>query len=86
MKVTIYGRVGCPYCSRAKEYSQDLKDLGIIDEYEYIDYQELGMTVSQLSAIAGVEVKTVPVVLVGVEGMVPVYIGGFTDMKNKFPL
>lgn len=79
MKLTIYGRETCPFCVKAKELANRLKADSYIEDFEYVDYQKLGISVPELSKIAKVEIKTVPVVLLN-----DVYIGGFTDLKAKF--
>lgn len=81
MFLKIYGRDSCPFCVSAKELAKKLKDSSYVEDFEYIDYQALGLSVPQLSEIAGREVKTVPVILLN-----GVYIGGFTDLKAKFAL
>lgn len=79
MKLTIYGRETCPFCVKAKELANRLKADSYIEDFEYVDYQKSGISVPELSKIAKVEIKTVPVVLLN-----GVYIGGFTDLKAKF--
>ena len=42
MFVKIYGRVGCPYCVRAKALAEKLKNSVADFNYEYIDMHEKG--------------------------------------------
>lgn len=77
----IYGRPGCPYCERAKNLLQLLKDRGYFREAQYFDYQELGWDKNDLSQVAGHEVQTVPVVLIN-----DVYIGGYSDLRARYPI
>lgn len=77
----IYGREGCPYCVKAKHLMNLLKDQGYFRDAQYIDYQELGWTSTELSQVAGHPVKSVPVVLIN-----DVYIGGYTDLHERYPI
>ena len=40
MKVTIYGREKCLWCSKAKDLVDKLFQSQAVDNYEYIDYQK----------------------------------------------
>lgn len=70
MKVVIYGKPGCVFCTRAK----DLCEAKGID-HEYIDFIAAGMNKQDLETIVGKPVGTVPQILV--DG---VTIGGYTDL------
>ena len=79
MKVTIYGREKCSWCSKAKNLVDKLFQSQTIDSYEYIDYQKQNMSAKDLSEIAGTQVKTVPIILL--DGN---YIGGYTELEENF--
>lgn len=70
MKVVIYGKPGCAFCTRAK----DLCEAKGID-HEYIDFIAAGMSKQDLEAIVGKPVSTVPQILV--DG---VHVGGYTEL------
>lgn len=80
MHVKIYGRAGCPFCTKAKELSQELKDKGFITSFEYIDFVEQKIPRLDVEKMIGREIKTVPVVLIN-----DIFIGGYTDLKARFP-
>lgn len=77
----IYGRQGCPYCEKAKNLMQMLKDQGYFHEASYIDYQELGWSKDELSQVANHPISTVPVVLLN-----DVYIGGYQELHDRYPI
>ena len=79
MKVTIYGREKCSWCSKAKDLVDKLFQSQTIDSYEYIDYQKENMSAKDLSEIAGTQVKTVPIILL--DGN---YIGGYKELEENF--
>lgn len=79
MKVTIYGREKCSWCSKAKDLANNLLQSQVIDNYEYIDYQKENMSADDLSKIVGTQVKTVPIILL--DGN---YIGGYTELEENF--
>ncbi len=79
MKVTIYGREKCSWCSKAKNLVDKLFQSQTIDSYEYIDYQKENMSAKDLSEIAGTQVKTVPIILIDGE-----YIGGYKELEENF--
>lgn len=73
MKVKIYGKENCKFCSKAKE-------LAIENGYEleYIDIKEHNITVDELCNICGDEVSTVPqIFLDGVYNP-----GGYTGFRD----
>lgn len=82
MKVQIYGRDNCPYCTRAKEACQSAN---IDFEFIYLVGPEATATKEDVQARIdalglSVEVKTVPQIFVDDQ-----YIGGYTELVNKFP-
>ena len=79
MKVTIYGREKCSWCSKAKNLVDKLFQSQTIDSYEYIDYQKENMSANDLSEIAGTQVKTVPIILIDDK-----YIGGYKELEENF--
>ena len=79
MKITIYGRENCSWCSKAKDLVDKLFQSQTIDSYEYIDYQKENMSANDLSEIAGTQVKTVPIILI--DGK---YIGGYKELEENF--
>ena len=66
----IYGKSGCPYCTKAKE-QLDLNGI----PYEYIDLDEINKTAAD---VTGREVSTVPQIYI--EGR---YIGGYDDLMME---
>lgn len=81
MKLTVYGRAGCPFCENAKSLGAELQAKGHFSEFVYQDYLELGWGKEQLTQIAGYPIETVPVVMIN-----GVYIGGYTDLKRRYEL
>lgn len=79
MKVTIYGREKCSWCSKAKDLANNLLQSQVIDNYEYIDYQKENMSADDLSKIAGTQVKTVPIIFLDDN-----YIGGYKQLEENF--
>ena len=79
MKVTIYGREKCSWCSKAKDLASNLLQSRAVDNYEYIGYQKENMSADDLSKIVGTQVKTVPIILL--DGN---YIGGYTELEENF--
>ena len=63
MFVTIYGRLSCPYCVRAKNLAEKLKNTVENFDYRYIDIIEQGMTKEDIAKIIGKPVQTVPQIL-----------------------
>ena len=84
MFVTIYGRLSCPYCVRAKNLAEKLKNAVENFDYRYIDIIEQGMTKEDIAKIIGKPVHTVPQVLIDDKS-----IGGCTDfltlLHEQFP-
>ena len=84
MFVTIYGRLTCPYCVRAKELAEKLKENVEGFDFRYIDMPTEGLSKEDLEPIIGKPVKTVPQILIDEKP-----IGGCTDfqalMREQFP-
>lgn len=85
MHVVIFGRQGCPFCTRAKQLAEQLSDKQEDFGYRYVDIHEEGITKADLSKSVGKTVETVPQVFVDKEP-----IGGCTEfedmMREKFSL
>ena len=56
--------------------ADNLRQDGFLEEIEYIDYQKEAV---DLNAVAGIEVKSVPVIVLNDK-----YIGGFREFKGRF--
>ncbi len=70
MKVKIYGRENCKFCTLAKELAV-AREL----DFEYIDFVKAGLTKQDLIALAGKEVSTVPQIFADDQ-----HVGGYTDL------
>lgn len=83
MFTVIFGRPGCPYCVRAKELAEKLKNQLDDFDYRYVDIQAEGITKEDLSKSVGKPVETVPQIFIDEKP-----IGGCTDfealVKEKF--
>ena len=77
MKVTIYGRSGCPYCSRAIQISEQLTQAKKGFSFEYIDMIAQNISKEALSEKLNVSVRTVPQILV--DGK---HVGGCTEYEQ----
>lgn len=76
MFVKIYGRMTCPYCVRAKNLAEKLKNNLDNFDYEFIDMIELGMSKEDIADIINRPVQTVPQVVIDDQP-----IGGCTDFQ-----
>lgn len=76
MYTVIFGRPGCPYCVRAKELAEKLKNEREDFDYRYVDIHAEGLTKEDLSKTAGKEVLTVPQIFIDEK-----HIGGCTDFE-----
>ncbi|UDW84735.1 GrxA family glutaredoxin [Pasteurella canis] len=83
MFVVIFGRSGCPYCVRAKNLAEKLKETVTDFDYRYVDIVVEGITKADLSKSVGKPVETVPQIFIDEKP-----IGGCTDfealMKAQF--
>lgn len=70
--VTIYGRMSCGFCVRAKQLCE-LKDL----DHEFVDMIREGISKADLAETIGKPVLTVPQILVG-----DVHVGGYTEFAR----
>ena len=69
-RITIFGRSGCGFCTRAKEVCEK-KEL----EFRYIDVHEAGISQADLEKTVGKKVETLPQIFHGQE-----HIGGYTEL------
>ncbi len=76
MFVVIFGREGCPFCVRAKQLADKLKNDRDDFEYRYIDIVKEGISKADLSKSVGKPVETVPQIFIDEKP-----IGGFTDFE-----
>ncbi|MGB0894973.1 MAG: GrxA family glutaredoxin [Parashewanella sp.] len=77
MKVTVYGRSGCPYCTRAVQICELLKSKRNDFSFDYIDMIAEGISKEALSEKLNVDVRTVPQVMLDDQ-----YIGGCTEFEQ----
>ncbi|TDT37836.1 glutaredoxin 1 [Halospina denitrificans] len=71
-KVTIYGRMSCGFCTRARRLCE-VRGL----PHEWVDMEEKGLTKEDLSKLTGSPVRTVPQIFVDGE-----HVGGFDEFAN----
>jgi glutaredoxin 1 len=76
MFVVIFGRPGCPYCVRAKELAETLKNDRDDFDYRYVDIQAEGITKADLEKTVGKPVTTVPQIFLDEK-----HIGGCTEFE-----
>lgn len=82
-KLIIYGKTGCPYCVKAKEYAAKLVEKNVIDSFEYLDMFEDKWTKQQIADKFGISISqiyTVPQIGLELDDSVK-YIGGYTDLE-----
>lgn len=83
MFVVIFGRSGCPFCVRAKNLAEKLKNSVADFDYRYVDIIAEGISKADLSISVGKPVETVPQIFIDEKP-----IGGCTDfealMKEQF--
>ncbi|WP_251978050.1 GrxA family glutaredoxin [Salinicola avicenniae] len=77
MLTVIFGRPGCPFCVRAKELSEKLKEARDDFDFRYIDIHEEGITKADMEKTIGKPVETVPQIFVD-----QTHIGGFTEFDQ----
>ncbi|GAL05093.1 glutaredoxin 1 [Photobacterium aphoticum] len=76
MFVVIFGRPGCPFCVRAKELADKLKEERDDFNYRYVDIHAEGISKADLEKTVGKPVETVPQIFIDQE-----HIGGCTDFE-----
>jgi len=70
-KITIFGRSGCGFCTRAKQLCE-IKEF----DFKYVDIWEEKISQADLQKTVGKPVSTVPQIFHGNE-----HIGGFTEFE-----
>lgn len=76
MFTVIFGREGCPYCVRAKEVAERLKQDREDFNFRYVDIIKEGVSKADLEKSAGKPCPTVPQIFIDQN-----HIGGFTDFE-----
>lgn len=76
MFTVIFGRPYCPYCVRAKELAEKLKNDRDDFDFRYVDIQAEGISKADLSKTVGKPVETVPQIFIDEK-----HIGGCTDFE-----
>ncbi|WP_325893047.1 GrxA family glutaredoxin [Grimontia sp. NTOU-MAR1] len=76
MFVVIFGRPGCPFCVRAKDLADRLKEEREDFNYRYVDIHAEGISKADLEKTVGKPVETVPQIFAD-----QVHVGGFTDFE-----
>lgn len=84
MKITIYGKEGCPYCVKAKQLAKELQE-GLDEDViiAYHDIQKEGLDRNNLSEIMGFEVTTVPQILIDNKPIKDGYTGFSQHINNE---
>lgn len=77
MFVVIFGRPGCPYCTRAKELAEKLTENRDDFTYRYVDIHAEGISKADLEKTVGKPVETVPQIFVD-----ETHVGGFTEFDQ----
>lgn len=76
MFVVIFGRPACPYCVRAKELAEKLKEERDDFNFRYVDINAEGISKADLEKTVGKPVETVPQIFVDQD-----HVGGFTEFE-----
>ncbi|MGF1869542.1 GrxA family glutaredoxin [Photobacterium indicum] len=76
MFVVIFGRPGCPFCVRAKDLAEKLKEERDDFNFRYVDIHAEGISKSDLEKTVGKPVETVPQIFVDQE-----HVGGYTEFE-----
>lgn len=83
MFVEIFGRLTCPYCTRAKALAEKMKAELPDFDFEFVDMIAKGISKEDLEPRVGKTVATVPQIFLD-----NVHVGGCTDfqalVKEKF--
>lgn len=86
MRVKIYGKEGCSYCTRAINHVADLIKEKKVTDFSYIDVVKEKLDKETLSQIIGRDVETYPqVVVFDYTDKDWKAIGGFTEFYIKYP-
>lgn len=76
MHLVIFGRSGCPFCTRAKRLAEDLTEKVEGFTFKYIDIHKENISQEDLEKTIGKPAPTVPQIFLDKE-----YIGGYTDFE-----
>ncbi len=76
MLAVIFGRPGCPYCVRAKDIAESLKESRDDFNYRYIDIHAEGISKADLEKTVGKPVNTVPQIFLDKD-----HLGGCTEFE-----
>lgn len=83
MYVEIFGRLTCPYCTRAKALAEKMKAELPDFDFKFVDMIAEGISKEDLEPRVGKPVVTVPQIFLD-----NVHVGGFSDfqplVKEKF--
>lgn len=83
MFVEIYGRLTCPYCTKAKALAEKMKGELADFDFKFVDMIAEGIEKQDLEPRVGKPVATVPQIFLD-----DVHVGGFSDfaplVKEKF--
>lgn len=77
MHLVIFGRSGCPYCTRAKRLAEDLQEKLEDFSFKYIDIHKENISQADLEKTIGKPAPTVPQIFLDKN-----YIGGYTEFEN----
>lgn len=76
MFVVIFGRPACPFCVRAKELADKLKEDLDDFNYRYVDIHAEGISKEDLEKTIGKPTDTVPQIFIDQD-----HIGGYTEFE-----
>jgi len=76
MIAVIFGRPGCPFCTRAKTIAEQLQDERDDFTFRYVDILAEGISKADLEKSVGKPVKTVPQIFIDQKP-----IGGCTEFE-----
>lgn len=76
MFVVIFGRPACPYCVRAKELADKLKEELDDFNYRYVDIHAEGISKEDLEKTIGKPTDTVPQIFIDQD-----HVGGYTEFE-----
>jgi len=76
MFAVIFGRPGCPYCTRAKAIAEQLQNERDDFKFRYVDILAEGISKADLEKSVGKPVETVPQIFID---QIP--IGGCTEFE-----
>jgi glutaredoxin 1 len=75
--ILIYGRPGCPFCTRAVQFAEGTSESNPKFNFEYTDIWKEGITMEHLSECAGKDVRTVPQIFANEK-----HVGGCDDFER----